>query len=240
MWQVSDQKVRRRKLYEEVADKIESWIRVGHFQVGDRLPSERELMKTLGIGRTAVREALFALNRMGIIEVNSGGRAVVTRPDATVILGELSGVVNNLLRDPEGQRQFQDARQFWEAAVARRAATMASDADVEDLERYLLLNEKAISDPEEFARTDVAFHDRLAAICGNPLFNALNGTLAEWLTEQRLTSLRKKETAARAFKSHQRIFDAIRRRDPDAAEKAMNAHLAEVSETYWNALRQAG
>jgi len=233
-------KVKRRKLYEEIADKIETWIRTGYFKEGDRLPSERELMKMLGTGRTSVREAMFALDRVGLITVKNGGRAVVSRPDAGVILGELSSVVQAMLRDPEGQRQFQDARRLWEAAIAREAARRATKVDIDDLAHYLEANRKAIGDVDEFARTDVAFHARIAAICGNPLFNSLNNTLADWLTEQRLTSLREPRTARKAFEAHVSIFNALKGRDADGAEAAMSAHLGEVAETYWEAVKRAG
>lgn len=232
------QKVKRRKLYEEVADKIEAWIRTGYFKEGDRLPSERELMKMLGAGRTSVREAMFALDRVGLITVKNGGRAVVTRPDAGVILGELSAVVGVMLRDPVGQRQFQDARRLCETAIARSAARLATDADIVDLAQYLAANQKALGDVDEFARTDVAFHARIAAICGNPLFNSLNRTLAEWLTEQRLTSLREPNTAEKAYEAHVKIFNALKERDPDQTEAMMSAHLTEVTDTYWQALKR--
>ena len=61
--------IRRRKLYEEVADRIEDMIRSGRFRPGDSLPSERELSEMFGVGRNAVREALFALQKIGIVNV---------------------------------------------------------------------------------------------------------------------------------------------------------------------------
>ena len=234
------QKVRRRKLYEDIADQIETWIRTGYFKEGERLPSERELMKMLGAGRTSIREALFALDRVGLITVKNGGRAVVTRPDAGVILGELSSVVEAMLRDPEGQRQFQDARRLWEVAIARDAARVVTDADINDLAQYLAANHQALGDVNEFARTDVAFHARIASICNNPLFNSLNATLAEWLTEQRLTSLRQPKAARSAYNAHVSVFNALKERDPDRAEATMRAHLEEVTKTYWEAVKRGG
>ena len=74
--------IRRRRLYEEVALRIEEMIREGRFEVGDSLPAERELMAELGVGRSAVREALASLARMGLVSVNSGERARVTAPTA--------------------------------------------------------------------------------------------------------------------------------------------------------------
>ena len=61
--------IRRRKLYEEVALRIEELIREEQLDPGDQLPSERELMATFGVGRSAVREALLSLQKMGLVTV---------------------------------------------------------------------------------------------------------------------------------------------------------------------------
>ena len=72
--------VRRRKLYEEVADQLERMIHDGEYAPRDQLPSERELMRQFGVGRPAIREALFHLRKMGLVEIRSGERARVTQP----------------------------------------------------------------------------------------------------------------------------------------------------------------
>ena len=69
--------VRRRKLYEEIVDRLEALMLDGTLAPGDQLPSERELMVTFQVGRTAVREALFALSRMGLISLQNGAKLYV-------------------------------------------------------------------------------------------------------------------------------------------------------------------
>ena len=63
--------VRHRKLYEEVADRLEKMISDGELRESEHLPSERELMRRFGVGRPAVREALFHLRKMGLVEIRS-------------------------------------------------------------------------------------------------------------------------------------------------------------------------
>ena len=98
--------IRRRRLYEDVASGLEAMIRDGALQPGDALPSERELTVQFGVGRTAVREALFHLRKMGVIELKSGERAKVTRPTPEVVLEGLSGAARHMLAQPDGIRQF--------------------------------------------------------------------------------------------------------------------------------------
>ena len=72
--------VGRRKRAHDVAEKLEALIAADEFEVGSHLPSEKELMARFGVGRPAVREALFMLQQQGRIEIASGTRARVISP----------------------------------------------------------------------------------------------------------------------------------------------------------------
>src|SRR3569623_838766 len=89
--------VRRRRLYEDVASGLEVTIRDGELKPGDALPSERALTGQFGVGRTAVREALFHLLKMGLIELKSGERAKVRHPSPEVVFEGLAGAARHLL-----------------------------------------------------------------------------------------------------------------------------------------------
>ena len=225
--------VRRRKLYEEVARRIEDLIRAGTFAAGEELPPERELVEMFAVGRPAVREALFSLEKMGMVSVRSGKRAVVTEPTPDLLIGELSGVARNLLAHTEGARQFQNARTFFEASLARHAAKYATPAQIDDLAAALERNRQAIGRSEAFEITDVHFHYVLATIPGNPIFTAVHQGLLNWLKEQRRTSYRAPGAEQAAYEAHKRIFQAVRDHDPDRVEVEMTDHLRKVSEYYW-------
>ncbi|MBT3361036.1 MAG: transcriptional regulator NanR [Rhodospirillales bacterium] len=225
--------IRRRKLYEEIAAEFERRIVEGDYAPGDQLPSERKIMEEFGTGRPAVREALFALSKMGLVAQNSGEPARVTKPTAEVLIGELSGAARALLADPEGVRQFQDARMLFETALVREAAANATDDDVKMLSEALEANKRAVGTPLNFERTDVEFHYVLAVIAQNQILTALHEGLLEWLSEQRAISNAYPGATAAAIAAHTRIFEAIAARDADAAEAAMRDHLSEVARTYW-------
>jgi len=227
--------IRRRKLYEEVVERLETAINEGHFAPGDALPAERELMEAYGVGRTSIREALFALQRMGLIVISNGERARVSQPSAGTIVGELAGVARYLLAKPGGARHFQQARTLFEVGVAEMAAATASPDDIARLEAALAANRAALEQNRGFDRTDVAFHFVLAGIPGNPIFTALFTGLSEWLTEQRTTSLKARGAARAACAAHERIFQAVAAHDARAAGEEMRAHLLEVSDYYWKA-----
>jgi len=226
----------RRRLYEEVAERIEQLIVAGRLRPGDKLPSERDLMSVFGVGRTAIREALFALQRKGIVAAQSGGRPVVIEPKADVIVSELSGAVRLYLAAGDGTREFQRARRLFEPAIARHAARAATDADIIQLRNALAANEAALGDLERFVDTDVAFHFAIVELTRSRLLVAMHRAVFEWLREQRSSSGEPRGSVQAAFRAHRRIFDAIAARDPDAAETAMTDHLVEVEEFYWRAI----
>ena len=224
--------VKRRKIHEDVASQIEEAIISGSLAEGDNLPSERDLMESFGVGRPAVREALLLLERMGLVQLTTGGRARIIRPTVSVLVNQLAGTAKHFLASPGGEESFQDARRLFEAAIARNAAEIASDADIEQLRNALEANRATLDDMAAFERTDVAFHFALASIGDNPVFAALHGGIAGWLSMQRHISLRVEGAAARAFKSHERIFDAVANHRPEDAWRAMDEHLRDVMQLY--------
>jgi DNA-binding FadR family transcriptional regulator len=227
--------IRRRKLYEDIVEQLETMMLRGELAPGEQLPSERELMNTFQVGRTAVREALFALNRMGLVSIQNGERAIVTRPSAAALLDELSPTIRHMLQAQDGIRHFQDARTLFEVSLVRHAAQNAKANDVRALEAALQRNKLALGNHEAFIETDVAFHFVLAEIPRNPIFTSLHAAIAAWLKEQRAISVHQPTSPERAFRAHTRIYQAVAKHDPDAAERAMRQHLDEVSRFYWQA-----
>ena len=97
----------RKKLSEMVEEELEQMIRRREFGEGEQLPSERELMAFFNVGRPSVREALAALKRKGLVQINNGERARVSRPSADTIIGELSGMAKDFLSHPGGIAHFE-------------------------------------------------------------------------------------------------------------------------------------
>jgi GntR family transcriptional regulator, sialic acid-inducible nan operon repressor len=231
--------IRPQKLYEQVSARLEARIIDKTYDIGDLLPSERDLMREFGVGRPAIREALIHLRNMGLVELRSGERALVIRPSPEVVVEALSGVAKHMLSATDGVRDFQNARLFFEVGLARHAAAHATAEDIEQLHAALEINRAALDDLPRFEKTDVAFHYVLAVIPRNPIFPAIHAAIAEWLVQQRHITLNwrgRKGTAEQAYQAHRAIYEAIAARDPDRAEKAMRDHLAHVANVFWEAM----
>jgi DNA-binding FadR family transcriptional regulator len=221
--------IRREKLSDLAAQRLEALIGDGTFPTGTMLPSERELMKIFRVGRTSIREALYALHRQGLVRLRTGERPKVTTPTPETLITELSGAARSFLAQPGGLEHFQEARALLEVGIARLAAQRCTDDDIVKLRCALDANIAARGDLERFERTDVAFHYVLATITRNPIYAAVHDALVEWLTSQRTISLQVAGAEDAAVEGHREVFEGVVRRDPEGAARAMEDHLASVA-----------
>jgi DNA-binding FadR family transcriptional regulator len=230
-------KLRRGKLSEQLVAEIQDMIFCGELKTGEVLPTERELMELFEVGRSSVREALFSLTKAGLITMGPGSRPQVATPTSEALVEGLDSAVRYLLTDPNGVRELQEARIFFEVGLARHAAKNARPADLEELQAALEAHLNAGNNPHILERLDLEFHFVIAKISRQRLFLNLHEALLSWLLEQRSVTMRVLDAAQRAREGHQRIYEAIANGDADAAETAMRAHLEEVMDFYWSAVQ---
>lgn len=230
---MSVEQIQRRKIYQEVLDRLLLRIRAGEWKPGDQLPSERELMEFYGVGRPAVREALQDMARSGIVEIAHGERARVVVPTADLLIEQIAGGAQHLLRmQPDMLEHLKDARVFLEAGLCRIAAERATDADVARLRLRLEEHRAALSAMDEFLQRDMLFHREIATIAGNPIFPAIVEALFNWASAYYQAIVRAPGAEHVTLAEHTRILDAIAARDPAAAETAMRDHLLRASDLY--------
>ena len=230
---MSQEPIARRKLYQEVQDRLMQRIHDGEIQPGDQLPSERELMEFYGVGRVAVREALQELARSGIVEISHGERARVVVPTAHLLIRQMAEGTRHLLRmQPQMLDHLKEARLFLETGMVRLAAERATPADVTLLRECWQRHQDAIQDLTHFIERDMQFHREIARISGNPIFPAIVEAMFGWANEHYRSIVRAPGAEAVTLAEHERILRAIEARNPEAAEQAMRDHLTRVNEFY--------
>ncbi|MFM0418290.1 transcriptional regulator NanR [Paraburkholderia aromaticivorans] len=225
--------IQRRKLYQEVHDRLMERIRSGAIAPGAQLPSERELMEIYGVGRPAIREALQTLERSGIVEIVHGERARVVVPTAERLIAQIAGGAMHLLRiQPDMLEHLKSARLFLETGTARMAAENASEEDVARLQLKVAQQRASMVNLDEFIERDMAFHREIAHISGNPIFPSIVESLFRWANEYYRPLVRAPGAEELTLAEHQRIVDAIGRGDGEGAAEAMRAHLTRANELY--------
>ena len=184
-----------------------------------------------------MREALFLLQQQGFVDVTSGTRARVTAPTNNFLVGQLTDFVKRMAATGQGQTQMEQARLVFEAGVAWQAAQVATDDDIARLKKALDANVAAVGNTPEFIRTDVAFHYELTAITRNPIFEAVDDVLVEWLFDQRTTTIHMPDADRLSVRDHTSIYEAVAAHDAMRAFHEMGSHLRLISQLYHESKR---
>lgn len=212
--------VRREGLTEKLVQRLGNLVLRGVLSPGERLPTERDLAKMLGVSRSSLRQALKALQVMGVLEILQGSGNYLTR-DATEILSAPPQVLVPL-RGLSQAELFEVRR----AMEAESAATAARRATQEDLDRIRSAYEgmAASTDKFMFGKHDLAFHQAIATASGNRFFLWFLALANNFLYQAMLR--RPGLDLERSRREHERILLAIEARDPEAARQEMLQHVS--------------
>lgn len=205
----------------EIARKLLDYLLSGVLLPGDRLPSERELSRTFGVGRSAVRDALKPLTLLGIIDVRQGDGTYLRATESELLP---KAVEWGLLLGERRAVDLVEARRHIEVALATLAAQRRSEEDLRDMRGLLRQMQDAGSD-DEFIEADMAFHLRLAEAAGNSVLSGIliniRSLIQVWITRVTYAA----ESIAPSYQEHVPIMEAVEAGDPAAAAAAMGAHL---------------
>lgn len=219
------QPVRRTRVFEGVARQIQQLIADGALRPGDRLPPERELAERFGVSRGSVRDAIRTLEIVGLVEARQGEGTVVAEVSPETLAAPLAQV---LVRKRELIAELLDVRKMLEPPLAARAARRASPAEISRLDEILRRQRARLLRGESTIEEDSEFHSVLAHAARNGVILKVLDVLMDLLRETRARTLQVEGRLHRSFAGHRRVVEAIRRRDPDAAERAMRRHLEEI------------
>ncbi len=227
------ERIRRRKLSDEILDRLLQLIEEGEVEPGGFLPSERELMTRFGVGRPAIREALQALAAMGITQIQHGERSRRVSLGPRAILEQIDRSVRYMLQtSPELRGPLREARLSFEVGMVRLAARNARDKDVAALRTALERQRAARGDAALFVAADVAFHNAIASISGNPIYAAVSQALLQWVFELSPRLLRAPGVEELTLREHGAVLHAIASQDEDRAARALAAHLLRSNPLY--------
>jgi DNA-binding FadR family transcriptional regulator len=211
-----------------VLDRLGLQVVAGRYAPSNRLPTEEELVRKLGISRPSVREALKALSRKGLVESRARRGTVVLAKERWDLL------------DPEVLRWMAAAppdhafliglielRSIMEPAAARLAAQRATPAQILDIERaFRGMEESLPHDVEACHQHDLAFHEAIFAASGNVMLYRLYTAIRAVLLTLFRVSVEARESYQRSLAEHGAVAAAIGRRRPAEAEEAMHQMLA--------------
>lgn len=216
---------KRSRLSDHAAERIRLLIEEQGIAPGSRLPSERELSRQLGVGRTSVREGLRTLEMIGLIETVPS-KGVYLREGTA---GPLDKLITSWLSIHKGTvHDLIELREAVETQAACLAANRAAPPLIASMEQAVIAMRwaKDAEDAERFVDADTAFHDAVAEASGNALLRrALASIAREIVTFRMATALLGQTVLERSLADHERVLSAIKARDASAAGAAMREHI---------------
>lgn len=209
----------------EVLDQLRSLLQSGTFVPGSKLPSERALAVQLGVGRPALREAIKALSILDLLESRRG---------AGTFVKEQAGVSAQWPQKPdlEGTHfellELLEVRKMLEPRAAWLAAARAMQNDLREIESARRALEAAGDDWQRIVDLDLELHAAIIRAAGNAVLTWIHQFLTPALVKSRKVTARSAPNRSRMYRDHSAIVEAILKREPDQAERAMMEHLHTV------------
>src|SRR5690554_2782026 len=225
--------VRRRKLSDEVEQRLLDIIQTQGLKPGDLLPSERELMAAYSVGRPTIREAMQKLERLGLVDIRHGERPRVAEPSMGPMIDQMALSVRHLLSHSQTSlHHLKEARLVFEMEMARIAARRRTKRDLAQLQD--ILNQQAASryDARSFLEFDGRFHKTVAQISGNPIFESLSYAIFGWLADFHHDVVRSPGLESLTLSEHGALLAAIEAGDEEGAAQCMADHLTRANALY--------
>ena len=223
------------RLYEQIVQQIEESIQKGELSEGSQLPAERDLARQFGVSRTAVREAIKALQEKGLVDAFPGRGTFVTSGTSNSMRRSFDRIIRS--GEPDGWACLVEFREILEPEIAALAAARTDDQDITTLKEACDVMDRSGHDPDAFIEADLDFHLALAEAAGNPIVLSLIDSIVGLLREQRLRIFAVAGGPDRGQSHHKRILEAVEKHDPDGARAAMRAHLQQVREDSRNTIK---
>jgi len=218
--------IRKDKIGQEVARRIQKLI-VEELKPGDRVPPERHLAEMFEVSRSSIRDGIHTLELAWMLERRQGAGTVVREVSANTVANPLATVL-------VGKRQLVsellDVRKMLEPGLAARAAMNASADDLGEMEEILRRQREKVVRGEPTIDEDSEFHYAIALAANNSVILKVLDVLMDLLRETRERSLQVEGRLQKSFAGHRQILSALKRRDAEAAEKAMRRHLQDIEE----------
>jgi GntR family transcriptional regulator, transcriptional repressor for pyruvate dehydrogenase complex len=225
----------RTTLTADIYRKLVGQIIRGVWRPGERIPAERQLGQQLGVGRASLREALKALEIMGMIETRLGDGTYVCKRSEFLSRPLLWAITSSSETDVH---ELVEARRLIETEMAGLAAERATAEDMKLIGTHLDNMERSRESVGEFLQSDIEFHMAVGQAAHNSiLLNALlliRNLLQDWIS----SSLQTEGVAEKALEHHKAIFLAIAKKNGAAARTAMQRHLEEMAAIFVEAQKR--
>lgn len=219
--------VKKVRIYENIVQQVKSLIAEGKLRVGDQLPPERELSESFQVSRASVREAIRALELIGLVQSRPGNGTFISAPRMEALIEPLATF---LLHQKDRLLELLEVRDVIEPQMAYLAAKRATPEDIQKLEGILKEQEAQVALRETAMEADTAFHHALAEAAKNGVLLRLVGGIVDLLAESREKALQTRGRPQSSLAMHREVLAAVKAGDARGAGRAMRRHIEDVKD----------
>ncbi len=219
--------VRKKRAYEDIVKQIRHLIEKGKLKRGDQLPTERELSETLKVSRATVREAIFSLETMKLVDRRQGDGTYIIASSEEALVQPLAAT---LFHEKDDLIDIFFLRKIVEPEMAQLAAEYGTPEELNELEEIIREQAEEITGGKDPIHSDSEFHHLLARMSRNRVLERLLLALLDLLAQTREKYLQTEERKRKSIQGHLEIIDAIKNRNGVGARQAMRRHLENVED----------
>lgn len=212
-------------LHVSVQESLRNYIEENRLAAGAQLPPETFLAQQLGVGRNSVREAIKALESVGILETRRGIGVFVKEFSFAPLLDNLAYGLQASLRDVDELREI---RRVLETGLIDRTIEMIGEADLAELRQVTERMRQLAERGESFAEQDQLFHQLLFRCQNNKMLSSLIEIF--WTAFDKASNFANlaNPTPLDTWRDHHEIVEAVAAKDVDAARRRLSEHYSGV------------
>jgi GntR family transcriptional repressor for pyruvate dehydrogenase complex len=220
--------IKKASFFQAVVYRFEELLRTGVLKPGEKLASEAELARAFQVSRPTLREALKALNLIGLLVSRTGDGTYVTEDSRNLFK---TAIYFSTFLSAVDFMGLIEARIAIEPFLAELAAQRATKIELDRMKECLRKMQGAVGQMEKYLESEIGFHDEIMKAARSAVLQGIMVSLRDLLLEGR-TKMTADQTGKRNFDFHSRIFEAIRHRQPKLAHRRMLEHLEDSRKRY--------
>jgi len=208
-----------------IIERITNAIAAGRFKLGEKLPSEFELMQELNVSRNSLREAMKIMSATGIVEIKRG--------DGTYLTSQFNPnffdtVIYSLILESSSDQEIIELRQTLDEAVLKLAMQKCTEQDIVKLQSYIDGMRKYFSEGNisKAAKLDYEFHLFLTDCCKNIFLARIVKGVYQIFEKSIEKNIRTEELFAKADENHQLIIDCLTKKDYGLIHQVIEQNLS--------------
>lgn len=219
------QPISSKTVVQKIIEQITGAISSGRFQLGEKLPSEFELMEELKVSRNSLREAMKIMSATGLVDIRRGDGTYIC---SQINPGFFDNVIYSMMFESSSDQEIVELRQVLDEAVIKLAMKKITSEEINQLQQYINEMRQCIEEKEyeRAGKLDCQFHLYLTECCKNAFLNRIVKGVYEIFAPSIEKNIQLEEVFARADENHQRIVDSLKEKDESKISAVIEQSLS--------------